>query len=79
MTGFYKYGNESLGSMKYLEVLQWLSEWRLLKKDSAPWRKFLYCTVLIYEGRVIVPYALISLLCQLYTASVALALCEPRP
>jgi hypothetical protein len=30
-------GNEPFGSTKYWEVLQYLSDWRLLKKDSASW------------------------------------------
>jgi hypothetical protein len=31
------YGNESSGSIKCWEILEQLSDWRLLKKDSAPW------------------------------------------
>jgi hypothetical protein len=35
--GSYKYGNEPLGSIKYLEFLEWFSNWRLLKNNSALW------------------------------------------
>jgi hypothetical protein len=35
--GACKHGNEPSGSIKCLEILQWLSDWRLLMKDSAPW------------------------------------------
>jgi hypothetical protein len=35
--GAYKPGNEPSGSIKYLEILEKLSYWRLLKKDSPPW------------------------------------------
>jgi hypothetical protein len=29
--------NEPSGSIKYWEIFEKLSDWRLLKKDSAPW------------------------------------------
>jgi hypothetical protein len=32
--------DEPSGSIKCLEILQWLSDWWLLKKDSAPWSSF---------------------------------------
>jgi hypothetical protein len=35
--GSCEHGNEPSGSIKCWEVLEWLSDWRLLKKDSAPW------------------------------------------
>jgi hypothetical protein len=28
---------EPLGSIKCWEIIEWLSDWQLLKKDSAPW------------------------------------------
>jgi hypothetical protein len=33
--GSCEHGNESSGSMKCWEILEYLSDWRLLKKDSA--------------------------------------------
>jgi hypothetical protein len=35
--GSCEHGNEPLGSVKCWEILEWLSDWRLLKMDSAPW------------------------------------------
>jgi hypothetical protein len=29
--------NELSGSVKYWGIFEWLSDWRLLKKDSAAW------------------------------------------
>jgi hypothetical protein len=29
--------NEPLGSIKCREILEWLCDWQLLKKGSAPW------------------------------------------
>jgi len=37
MAGSRDNGNESLGSVKGGEILDWLSDCKLLKKDSAPW------------------------------------------
>jgi hypothetical protein len=34
--GSCEHGNEPSGSVKCLEILEWLSHWRLLQKDSAP-------------------------------------------
>jgi hypothetical protein len=34
--GPFEYGNESLGSLQFWEILEYLHNWRLLKKDSAP-------------------------------------------
>jgi hypothetical protein len=34
------HGNESSSSIKRWEILEGLSDWRLLKKDSAPWNLF---------------------------------------
>ena len=31
-----EHGNKPSGSIKYWEVLEWLSSWQLLKKGSAP-------------------------------------------
>jgi hypothetical protein len=36
MEGSYEHGNEPSGSIKCWEVLEWLHNWRLLKKGSAP-------------------------------------------
>jgi hypothetical protein len=30
-----EHGNETSGSTKYWEILEWLRDWRHLKKDSA--------------------------------------------
>jgi hypothetical protein len=35
--GSYEHGNEPLDSIKCWEVLEWLREWRLLRKGLAPW------------------------------------------
>jgi hypothetical protein len=35
--GSCEHGNERSGSVKYWEVLEQLSDWRLLKKDSTSW------------------------------------------
>jgi hypothetical protein len=37
MAGSYEHDNESLGSFKSEEFLDYLSDFYLLKKDSAPW------------------------------------------
>jgi hypothetical protein len=37
MKGFYEHGKELSGSIKCWEILDWLSNCWLLKKDSAPW------------------------------------------
>jgi hypothetical protein len=34
--GSCEHGNETSGSIKYWEVLDWLRNWQLLKKGSAP-------------------------------------------
>jgi hypothetical protein len=34
--GSCEHGSEPSGSIKFSEVLQWLHDWRLLKKGSAP-------------------------------------------
>jgi hypothetical protein len=34
--GFFKHGNEPSGSVKCWEILEWLSDWQLLKKGLAP-------------------------------------------
>jgi hypothetical protein len=39
MEGSYEHGNELSGSMKCWEVLEWLHNWQLLKKGSAPYRE----------------------------------------
>jgi hypothetical protein len=36
MEGFCESGNISLGSIKYWKILEWLSDWQLHKKGSAP-------------------------------------------
>jgi hypothetical protein len=35
--GSYEHGNEPPGSIKCWEVLEWLHNWQLFKKGSAPW------------------------------------------
>jgi hypothetical protein len=35
--GSCEHGNEPSGSIKYREILEWLRNWRLLKKGLAPW------------------------------------------
>jgi hypothetical protein len=37
MEGSCEHANEILGSIKCWEILEQLSDWRLLKKDSTPW------------------------------------------
>jgi hypothetical protein len=32
-----EHDNEPSGSIKCWEILEWLSDWLLLKEDSAPW------------------------------------------
>jgi hypothetical protein len=32
----YEHGNEPSGSIKCWEIFEWLRDWRLRKKDSAP-------------------------------------------
>jgi hypothetical protein len=39
MAGTLEKGNEALGSIKGVELVDWLSDCKLLKKDSAPWDK----------------------------------------
>jgi hypothetical protein len=34
--GSCEHGNETSGSIKYWEVLEWLHNWQLLKKGSVP-------------------------------------------
>jgi hypothetical protein len=36
MEGSCEHGNEPSGSIKCWEILEWLTEWHLIKKDSAP-------------------------------------------
>jgi hypothetical protein len=38
------HGNESSGSIKCWEVLEWLHDWRLLRKGSAPGAIYLLST-----------------------------------
>jgi hypothetical protein len=35
--GYCEHGSEPLGSIKYFKFLEYLSDWFLLKKDSALW------------------------------------------
>jgi hypothetical protein len=35
--GSCEYGNELSGSIKCWEILEWVSDWWVLKKDSPPW------------------------------------------
>jgi hypothetical protein len=37
VVGSCEYGNEPSGWIKCWEILEWLGDWRLLKKGSAPW------------------------------------------
>jgi hypothetical protein len=34
--GYCEHGGEPSGSIKYWEVLEWLHNWQLLKKSTAP-------------------------------------------
>jgi hypothetical protein len=38
--GSCEHGNELSGSIECWGTLEWLRNWRLLKKDSAPWSQF---------------------------------------
>jgi hypothetical protein len=40
--GFCEHGNEPSGSIKCCEILEQLSNWRLLEKGSAPWSLVTY-------------------------------------
>jgi hypothetical protein len=35
--GSCEHGNQPSGSINCLEILEWLPNWQLLKKGSAPW------------------------------------------
>jgi hypothetical protein len=35
-----EHGNEPSGSIKCWEILEWLRNWRVLEKGSAPWGKY---------------------------------------
>jgi hypothetical protein len=37
MEGLCEHGNEPSGSIKCWEIVEWLSNWWLLKEGSAPW------------------------------------------
>jgi hypothetical protein len=37
VVGSFKHINESVGSIKCWEILELISDWQLLKKDSAIW------------------------------------------
>jgi hypothetical protein len=41
--GSCEHGNEPLGSIKCLEILEYLSDWRPLRKGSAPW-SYVFCS-----------------------------------
>jgi hypothetical protein len=36
MEGPFEHGTEPVGRIKYSEIIEWLSAWRLFKKGSAP-------------------------------------------
>jgi hypothetical protein len=38
-----EHGNEPSGCTEFWEILEWLSDWWLLKKGSAPWSELVYC------------------------------------
>jgi hypothetical protein len=44
--GSREHGNELQRYIKYYEILEYLSDWRLLKKDSVPWSSLLYLIAL---------------------------------
>jgi hypothetical protein len=37
VAGFCEHGSGPAGPVEYWEILEWLSEYWLLRKDSAPW------------------------------------------
>jgi hypothetical protein len=39
--GPFEHGSEPSGSIKCWEILEWLRNWRLLKKGSAPWSRLI--------------------------------------
>jgi hypothetical protein len=41
MAGFCEHGDERSSSIEGREFLDWLSDYELLKKDSAPWSKII--------------------------------------
>jgi hypothetical protein len=52
MAGSCEHGNEPSGSMKFSEILEWLSDWQLLKKDSSPSSLFVGWFALLCFGLV---------------------------
>jgi hypothetical protein len=42
MEGSSEHGNEASFSIKRWEILEWLSDKRLLKKVSAPWNELIF-------------------------------------
>jgi hypothetical protein len=42
VVGSYNHGNVLSGSTKFWEILEWLSDWRFLEKDCAPWSLLIY-------------------------------------
>jgi hypothetical protein len=32
-----EHGDDTSGSIKCWEIFEWLSDWRFLREDSAPW------------------------------------------
>jgi hypothetical protein len=48
--GSCEHGNETSGSIKCWEVAEYLHNWRLLKKDSAPWVIIIIIIIIIIIG-----------------------------
>jgi hypothetical protein len=54
MEGSCEHSNERSGCIKCWECLEWISDWRLLKDDSAASSyKPIYVTLLYFKGKVV--------------------------
>jgi hypothetical protein len=49
--GSCEHGNEPSGSITCWEILEWLSDWQLIEKGSAPWSYLVTrCSILVTES-----------------------------
>jgi hypothetical protein len=44
-----EHGNEPSGSIKCWEILEWLCNWQLLKKGSAPWSQLIELFKMVFH------------------------------
>jgi hypothetical protein len=52
MMGYCEHGHETSGFIKYWEIFEWLSDWQLLKKVSAPWSQLMFISSYLFYGPV---------------------------